>query len=135
MFSNAQKLRILLIDDVETDRIVEKAMLVSLGITNVDEAENGAIARFKIENAINASSPYDLILSDWNMPMLNGIELAKILKKDDAMKNTPFILLTGIADEHKVHLALKIGVSDYVLKPVQKEILKEKLARFFKLSL
>lgn len=131
MFSK-NRIRVLLADDVETDRKIERAVLKSIGITDIDEAENGAIAKFKIENSKKIGNPYNLIITDWNMPKLSGLDLIKELKLDKQMKNVPLILLTGVSDEDKVRLALTSGVSDYIIKPVDREVLLAKLTKFIR---
>ena len=121
-----KNMRILSVDDFSTMRRIVKNILKQLGYTNVDEAENGA-------TAIDAmrEKKYDLIISDWNMPVKTGIEFLKEVRADPELKDTPFLMVTAEAEKDNVVEAMQAGVSNYVLKPFTAKILEEKLAGIF----
>jgi two-component system chemotaxis response regulator CheY len=121
-----KNMRILSVDDFSTMRRIVKNILKQLGYTNVDEAENGA-------TAIDAmrEKKYDLVISDWNMPVKTGIEFLKEVRADPELKETPFLMVTAEAEKDNVVEAMQAGVSNYVLKPFTAKILEEKLAGIF----
>jgi two-component system chemotaxis response regulator CheY len=121
-----KNMRILSVDDFSTMRRIVKNILRQLGYQNVDEAENGAEALQAMKE-----KKYDLVISDWNMPVKTGIELLRDVRSDPALKNTPFLMVTAEAEKENVVEAVKAGVNNYVLKPFTAKILEEKLDSIF----
>lgn len=117
--------RILIVDDFTTMRRIAKRILQSLGFTNIAEAEDGleALAALK-DNHI------DLVLSDCNMPNMNGIELLTRLRSDPEMSTIPFIVMTSTDQKESLLEMVKAGASDYIEKPFQADDLKKKLEKF-----
>jgi two-component system chemotaxis response regulator CheY len=95
-----------------------------LGFTDLTEAADGALAWAALEKA---SPPIGLVISDWNMPNLSGLDLLKKVRADARFAKLPFVLVTAEAEQHQVVEAVKAGVSNYVVKPFTAQILKEKL--------
>lgn len=118
--------RILSVDDFSTMRRIVKNILRQLGYTNVDEAQNGADALEKLK-----ARKYDLVISDWNMPVKTGIQLLKDVRADPELKATPFLMVTAEAEKEQVVEAVKSGVNSYVLKPFTANILEQKLKDIF----
>lgn len=129
MFPNTTKF--LVVDDFATMRKIIKKVLTELGYTNVEEADDGANALPMIQAAANNGAPYGVIISDWNMPKMQGIDLLKNCKGDPKVKDTPFILVTAESEQKHILEAAKAGVSDYVVKPFNAAILKQKLERVY----
>ncbi|NJK88854.1 MAG: response regulator [Myxococcales bacterium] len=121
-----KNMRILSVDDFSTMRRIVKNILKQLGYTNVDEAENGAAALDAMRD-----KKYDLVISDWNMPVKTGIELLRDVRSDPDLKETPFLMVTAEAEKDNVVQAMEAGVSNYILKPFTAKILEEKLAAIF----
>lgn len=121
-----KNMRILSVDDFSTMRRIVKNILKQLGYTNVDEAENGAVAIDAMRE-----KRYDLIISDWNMPVKTGIELLREVRADPELSETPFLMVTAEAERDNVIQAMQAGVSNYILKPFNARILEEKLAGIF----
>ncbi|MEQ8278939.1 MAG: response regulator [Deltaproteobacteria bacterium] len=119
-------IRILSVDDFSTMRRIVKNILRQLGYTNVDEAENGDAAL----QALRAKK-YDLVISDWNMPVKTGIELLKEVRADPDLSEMPFLMVTAEAERHQVVEAVEAGVNNYVLKPFTAKILSDKLSGIF----
>ncbi len=119
-------IRILSVDDFSTMRRIVKNILRQLGYHNVDEAENGDAAL----QALRAKK-YDLVISDWNMPVKTGIELLKEVRADPDLSEMPFLMVTAEAERHQVVEAVEAGVNNYVLKPFTAKILSEKLSGIF----
>lgn len=119
--------RILIADDLASLREVAAAYLNRLGYKNIDSAEDGASAyQFFIEAKRN--QPYGLILSDWNMPGLTGLELLKKVRASGGeFGKTPFILMTTESEKDKVFEAVSSGVNNYIVKPLEENTLKEKM--------
>ena len=114
--------RILVVDDVPSALKVVTRLLKKLGVTNVIEARNGTAAL-----AALASEDVRLIISDWNMPGMNGLQLLTQVRSDPKLVNLPFILITSSADRDEVVLAYKTGVSDYIVKPFNGDTLAAKI--------
>ncbi|MCS7202878.1 MAG: chemotaxis response regulator CheY [Thermodesulfovibrio sp.] len=118
------KIKVLVIDDFPTMRRIIKNLLKQIGFENIDEAENGEDALRKLH-----SSDYGLIVSDWNMPVMDGLQLLKAVRTDPKLKEIPFLMVTAEAEKEKVIEAIKSGVDNYIVKPFTGEVLKEKLEK------
>ena len=118
------KIKVLVVDDFPTMRRIVKNLLKQLGFENIDEAEDGAQALGKLK-----AGGFGLVVSDWNMPVMEGIDLLKHVRADDSLKMIPFLMVTAEAEKDKVITAIKAGVDNYVVKPFTAEVLKEKLEK------
>ena len=114
---------ILVVDDYNTMRRIVKNLLKQLGFDNVDEAADGGEAFGKCQEKL-----YGLIISDWNMEPMTGMELLKKVRADEKLKNTPFIMVTAESKPENVIAAKQAGVSNYIVKPFNAETLKGKLS-------
>ncbi len=126
-----QDSRFIVIDDFATMRKIIKKVLTELGYNNIDEAEDGAKALPMIQQSVSSGQPYHCIISDWNMPNMQGIDLLKACKADGALKDIPFMLVTAEGEQKQIVEAAKAGVSDYVVKPFNAQTLKEKLQKVY----
>lgn len=117
---------ILVVDDFNTMRRIVKNCLRQLGFDNVTEAEDGAIALDKLK-----SSSFKLVISDWNMPNMMGIDLLKAVRGDEGLKHLPFLMVTAEAQKENVIEAAKAGVSNYIIKPFTADDLQKKLEAVF----
>jgi two-component system, chemotaxis family, chemotaxis protein CheY len=118
------KTKVLVVDDFPTMRRIVKNLLKQLGFEDIDEAEDGAQALVKLK-----AGSYGLVVSDWNMPVMEGIDLLKQVRADESLKSIPFLMVTAEAEKDKVITAIKAGVDNYVVKPFTAEVLKEKLEK------
>lgn len=121
--------RILVVDDMASLRELLKAYLHRMGFKQITEAVDGRDAYQAMIAAKAAGSPFELVISDWNMPNLSGLELLKLVRSVPDWKNLPFILLTTESEKDKVLEALTAGASNYMVKPVAEKTLEEKLLR------
>ncbi len=119
-------MKILIVDDFSTMRRIVRNLLKQLSFNNVDEAEDGTVALEKIK-----SGSYDFVITDWNMPNMNGLELLKAIRSDDALKDLPVLLITAEAEKENVILAAQAGVNDYIVKPFTGDVLQQKINRIF----
>jgi len=115
-------MRILIVDDSKTIRHVLGSLLKELGYNNIIEAENVEKAK-----QLSKNTPPSLIISDWNMPGATGLDLLKFVKSQPETANVPFIMLTTETDRAKIVEATRAGLQSYLLKPIKKQILVEKL--------
>lgn len=129
MFPNTTKF--LVVDDFATMRKIIKKVLSELGYTNIEEADDGASALPMIQEAKAKGEPYGFIISDWNMPKMQGIDLLKACKLDPGLKSTPFMLVTAESEQKHIVEAAKAGVSDYVVKPFNSATLKAKMEKVY----
>ncbi|MDW8002785.1 MAG: response regulator [Deltaproteobacteria bacterium] len=117
-------MKVLVVDDFATMRKIIKNVLKQLDIENVKEAENGKQAL-----EILRSEKIDLIISDWIMPEMTGIEFLKACKSDENIKKIPFIMVTAEAQKSSVIEAIQSGVDNYIVKPFTPEKLKEAIEK------
>ena len=120
------KIKILCVDDFSTMRRIVKNILKQLGYENLEEAEDGAQAYSKLKGG-----GFGFVVTDWNMPNLDGLGLLKKVRSDPELKDLPILMVTAEAEKEKVIEAIKAGVNNYVVKPFTAEVLKEKIDRIF----
>jgi two-component system, chemotaxis family, chemotaxis protein CheY len=114
---------VLVVDDYSTMRRIIKNLLNQIGFSNVEEADNGATAYDKLR-----AQKFGLVVSDWNMEPMTGLELLKLVRADSALKSLPFIMVTAESKTENVIAAKQAGVSNYIVKPFNAETLKAKIA-------
>ncbi|KPA13445.1 histidine kinase [Candidatus Magnetomorum sp. HK-1] len=122
-------MNVLVVDDFLTMRRILKNILKQVGFSKMEEAEDGAQALDMIKNA---DPVFDLIIADWNMPKMTGIELLKAIRADPELKHLPVIMVTAEAQKSRVLEAVQAGVSNYIVKPFTAETVKAKLEQVFK---
>ncbi len=115
-------MKILVVDDFSTMRRIVKNLLRQIGYANIEEAEDGAQAYSKLKNG-----GYGFVVSDWNMPNMDGLELIKRVRSDPELKDIPILMVTAEAEKEKVIAAIQAGVNNYIVKPFTGEVLKEKI--------
>ena len=120
-----RSLRILLADDQDTFLEIMLAMLRQLGFRNVDVVKDGIKA---ITAMSRAADPYGLVISDWNMQPMSGLQLLQEVRADPALAPTPFIMVTGEGSKDRVIAALGAGVTGYIVKPISPDTLRKKLS-------
>lgn len=123
----ARALRFLVVDDFSTMRRIVCNLLKESGFSDVEEAEDGAAAMHKLRNGT-----FDFVVSDINMPNVNGLQLLGEMKKDDALKHIPVLMVTAEARKEDILLAAQLGAAGYVLKPFTKAILEDKVVFILK---
>ena len=114
--------KVLVVDDSAVMRQIIKKNLKELGFSELSEAENGAAGLKKA-----SEEPVDLIVSDWNMPNMTGLEFLKAVRADAGLKGIAFIMVTSEADKEKIMEAVKAGVNQYIVKPFNAIQLEEKI--------
>ena len=120
------KMKILVVDDFSTMRRIVKNLLKQLGFENIDEAEDGAQAYSKLKEG-----GYGFVVTDWNMPNIDGLDLLKKVRSDPEIKDIPMLMVTAEAEKEKVITAIQAGVNNYIVKPFTGEVLKEKMDKIF----
>ena len=121
-------MKILVVDDFSTMRRIIKNLLRDLGFNNTDEADDGLTALPMLK-----SGKYDLLVTDWNMPGMQGIDLLKAVRADadESLKNIPVLMVTAEQKKEQIVEAAQSGVNGYIVKPFTALILKEKLEKIF----
>ncbi len=119
--------RILVVDDQPFIRNIVKAILKGLGLNDVSTAEDG----HRAIDILNDNA-FDLVICDWNMPVVQGIDVLRHLRSSGHASRTPFIMLTAEAYRENITQALEAGVSDYISKPFTPDVLGEKISRVLK---
>lgn len=119
-------IKVLVVDDMSTMRRIVKNVLRQIGFSDIVEAENGQDALTKLR-----TGGFGLIVSDWNMPVMQGIELLRAVRADTELKTIPFLMVTAEAQKENLIEAVQAGVSNYVVKPFTAEVLQGKLEKIF----
>lgn len=115
-------MKFLIVDDFSTMRRIVRNLLKEIGYTNADEAEDGVVALTKLKG-----ESFDFVVSDLNMPNMNGFELLRSIRSDDGLKALPVLLVTAEAKKEDIITAAQAGASGYIVKPFTKATLEEKL--------
>lgn len=119
-------MKVLIVDDFATMRRILKNIMKQIGFSDITEAENGKDALKTLK-----SEQVGLVLCDWNMPEMAGIEVLNAVRADEALKSTPFIMVTAEAQKENILEAVKAGVSSYIVKPFTADTIEEKLQKVF----
>jgi two-component system chemotaxis response regulator CheY len=117
---------VLLVDDVLAMRRIIKTALNDLGFENIREAKNGQMALDELKR-----KKADLVVLDWNMPVMSGIDLLRAIRVDEELKFTPVLMVTAEANPENLMEAVKAGVNNYIVKPFSTKTLQEKLNKIF----
>jgi two-component system chemotaxis response regulator CheY len=120
------KIKFLVVDDFSTMRRIVRNLLKELGFTNVDEAEDGVAALQKLQGG-----GFDFIVTDWNMPNMDGLTLLQTVRADPNLKALPVLMITAEAKKENIIAAAQAGASGYIVKPFTAATLNEKLTKIF----
>ncbi len=120
----AGDLRFLIVDDFATMRRIVRNLLKESGYAEADEAEDGVVALQKLR-----ASNFDFVVSDINMPNMNGFQLLAEIKKDEKLKHIPVLMVTAEARKEDIVLAAQQGAAGYIVKPFTKATLEEKVQK------
>ena len=122
--SNPTDIKVLVVDDFSTMRRIVRGLLKEMGCNNVEEAEDGAVALNTLRNG-----KFDFVVSDINMPNMNGFDLLKAVKADETLKHIPVLMVTAEARKEDIVLAAQSGAAGYIVKPFTKATLEEKVTK------
>ena len=118
------EMKFLIVDDFATMRRIVRNLLKEIGFNNADEAEDGQAALTKLK-----AGKFDFVVSDINMPVMNGFDLLRSIRADDALKAIPVLMVTAEAKKEDIITAAQSGASGYIVKPFTKATLEEKVAK------
>lgn len=121
-----KNMKILVVDDFSTMRRIIKNLLKDLGFTSIQEADDGSTALPMLQQG-----DFDFVVTDWNMPGMQGIDLLRAIRADDSLKHLPVLMVTAEAKKEQIVAAAQAGVNGYVVKPFTAATLKEKLDKIF----
>ena len=121
-----KNMKILIVDDFSTMRRIIKNLLRDLGYNNTHEADDGNTALPMLKNG-----DYQFVVTDWNMPGMQGIDLLKAIRLDDKLKHLPVLMVTAEAKREQIIEAAQAGVNGYIIKPFTAQTLEEKLGKIF----
>ena len=122
--STATDMKFLIVDDFSTMRRIIRGLLKEIGYLNAEEAEDGVVALQMLRNA-----SYDFVVSDINMPNMNGFDLLSQIKKDETLRHLPVLMVTAEARKEDIVRAAQEGAAGYIVKPFTKATLEEKVAK------
>jgi two-component system, chemotaxis family, chemotaxis protein CheY len=123
----AKELRFLVVDDFSTMRRIVRNLLKESGFSEADEAEDGVVALQKLRN-----SAFDFVVTDINMPNMNGFQLLTEMKNDEKLKHIPVLMVTAEARKEDIVMAAQQGAAGYIVKPFTKATLEEKMIHILK---
>ncbi len=123
----SKDMKILVVDDFATMRRIVKNILQQLGFSNIEEAEDGQVALNRLKEG-----GIEMVISDWNMPNMMGIDLLRAVRADEKLKELPFLMVTAESQKENVVEAVTAGVSNYIVKPFTAETMEQKLEIIFK---
>lgn len=121
-----RNIKVLIVDDFSTMRRIIKNLLRDLGFTNTFEADDGNTALPLLKGG-----DFEFVVTDWNMPIMQGIDLLKEIRKDDKLKHLPVLMVTAEAKREQIIEAAQAGVNGYIVKPFTAGTLKTKLDKIF----
>lgn len=124
----ARDINILVVDDIENMRRLITSMLLKLKYHRVSQASSGREAWTKLQNA---KEPFDLVISDWNMPQMSGLDLLKAIRKDANFSDLPVLMVTAETVRENIIAAVKFKVNGYIVKPFTPATLEEKIEDIF----
>jgi two-component system chemotaxis response regulator CheY len=124
MSNNTTELKFLVVDDFSTMRRIVRGLLKEMGCNNAEEAEDGAIALGMLK-----ANKFDFVVSDINMPNMNGFGLLEAIKADDSLKHIPVLMVTAEARKEDIVRAAQGGAAGYIVKPFTKATLEEKVQK------
>ena len=119
-------MKVLVVDDFSTMRRIIKNLLRDLGLTNTQEADDGQTALPMLKEG-----DFDFVVTDWNMPGMQGIDLLKHIRADENLKHLPVLMVTAEAKREQIIAAAQAGVNGYIVKPFTAGTLNEKLDKIF----
>ena len=122
--SDTTQLKFLIVDDFSTMRRIVRGLLKEMGCNHVEEAEDGSVALHMLR-----ANKYDFVVSDINMPNMNGFDLLKAIKADESLKHLPVLMVTAEARKEDIVLAAQSGAAGYIVKPFTKATLEEKVQK------
>jgi len=122
--SNHTELKFLIVDDFSTMRRIVRGLLREMGCLHAEEAEDGAVALGMLKAA-----KFDFVVSDINMPNMNGFDLLKSIKSDPELRHIPVLMVTAEARKEDIVLAAQTGAAGYIVKPFTKATLEEKVQK------
>lgn len=130
MFPRSAKF--LVIDDFATMRKIVEKMLSEMGYANVEEAVDGSSALIMLQKAAETDHPFDMVICDWNMPGISGLEVLRACRQNPALKDLPFIMVTCESEQSNILEAAHLGVSDYAVKPFSSKVFEAKIQKAWK---
>ncbi|WP_082627176.1 chemotaxis response regulator CheY [Colwellia sp. TT2012] len=121
-----KNMKVLVVDDFSTMRRIVKNLLRDLGFTNIQEADDGNTALPMLQGG-----NFDFVVTDWNMPGMQGIDLLKAIRADASLSHIPVLLITAEAKKEQIVMAAQAGVNGYIVKPFTAATLKTKIEKIF----
>ncbi|MDO6426482.1 MULTISPECIES: chemotaxis response regulator CheY [Thalassotalea] len=121
-----KNMKVLVVDDFSTMRRIVKNLLRDLGFTNIQEADDGSTALPMLKEG-----DFDFVVTDWNMPGMQGIDLLKAIRADASLSHIPVLMVTAEAKKEQIVMAAQAGVNGYIVKPFTAATLKTKLDKIF----
>ena len=121
-----KNIKVLVVDDFSTMRRIVKNLLRDLGFTNISEADDGSTALPMLQGG-----DFEFVVTDWNMPGMQGIDLLKAIRADASLSHIPVLMVTAEAKKEQIIMAAQAGVNGYIVKPFTAATLKTKLEKIF----
>ena len=124
--------RVLVVDDVDSMRKVHRHYLLEAGFREIDMAADGLRAYALLRHGLAEKKPYDLVISDWEMPKVSGLELLRKVRTDKELWRTPFFLITSFNDKKHILQGINTGATGYMVKPINQAMVSKKFSEYLK---
>lgn len=122
----SKEAKVLIVDDIPSMRKVHRHYMLDVGFRNIDMAEDGLRAYSKMRKAVSDNHPYNLVISDWEMPKVSGLELLRKVRTDKELWRTPFYLITSLGDKRHILQGINTGATGYMVKPINQKMVNKK---------
>ena len=128
--SKNKSARVLIVDDVDSMRKVHRHYMLDVGFRDIDLAEDGLRAYSLLRKAVAENKPYDLVVSDWEMPKVSGLELLRKVRTDKELWRTPFYLITSLGEKKHIMQGINTGATGYMVKPINQSMVAKKFSEY-----
>lgn len=128
--SKTKSARVLIVDDVDSMRKVHRHYMLDIGFRDIDLAEDGLRAYSLLRKAVAENKPYDLVVSDWEMPKVSGLELLRKVRTDKELWRTPFYLITSLGEKKHIMQGINTGATGYMVKPINQAMVTKKFSEY-----
>ena len=128
--TQSKSARVLIVDDVDSMRKLHRHFMLDIGFRDINLAEDGLRAFSLMRKAVAEGKPYDLVVSDWEMPKVSGLELLRKVRTDKELWRTPFYLITGLGEKRHIMQSINAGATGYMIKPINQAIVNKKFSEY-----
>lgn len=132
--ASPEQISVLVVDDFAGMRKLAETALSDIGIRKIHLCESAKYARFALQESLKVNQLFDIVLCDFKMPDMTGLEFLKELRANPEFKKLPFIMVTTVQEKSMIVESIRAGVNNYIIKPLHKDILREKMGKVLRIE-